>query len=139
MKMKKIFGGLAMTALIAGAPVTMTSCDEEEINTVLNLIDMLFTSADDLANTAWITSQNDYAFEFLAGGQGTYYDGYDGVDANGNVIAQSFTYSLDTTTNKLTIVLSSGTRVYTVTEFVKGSKLTLTYNGKTIRLIPYTE
>lgn len=138
MKMKKIFGGLAMTALIAGAPVTMTSCDEDDINTILDIIS-LFTSADDLANTAWITSESDYAFEFGSNGQGAYYDGYEGVDAEGNVVAQSFTYSLDTTNNKLTIVLSSGTRVYTVTEFVKGSKLTLTYNGKTIRLIPYTE
>ena len=135
--MKKIFGGLAMTALIAGAPVTMTSCDEDDINTIIDVIN-LFMSSDDLANTAWITSESDYGFEFGTGGQGLYYDGYDGVDADGNVIAQSFTYSLDTTNNKLTIVLSSGTRVYTVTEFVKNSKLTLTYNGKTLRLI-YTE
>ena len=136
--MKKLFGGLALTALIAGAPVTMTSCDDDDINTILDIIS-LFTSADDLAGTAWITSQSDYAFEFGANGQGAYYDGYEGVDAEGNVVAQSFTYTLDTTNNTLTIVLSTGTRRYTVMEFVKGSKLTLSYNGKTIYLIPYSD
>jgi hypothetical protein len=61
------------------------------------------------------------------------------MDENG-AIAQPFTYTLDTENNLLTITLNSGgTRQYTVTEFTAGVSLTLTYNGVTIKLKPYTE
>ncbi len=138
MKIKKFIFGVATAAVVAGTPVTMTSCDDDDINTVLNLIDLFFQSADDLANTAWLTADSSEGFEFGTGGQGIYYSGYE-LDESGNVIPQQFTYTLDTTNNTLTIKLSSGSRIYTVTEFVKNSKLTLTYNGKTIYLKYLTE
>ena len=138
MKTKKIISSLAITALIAGGPISMTSCSKEEINTVMGILDLLFTSSNDLAGTAWISKDKDCAFEFGYNGQGAYYDAKS-VDSSGNVVTQNFTYQLDTTTNTLTISLSSGTRRYTVTEYTKNVKLTLTYNGKTIYLYPFTE
>lgn len=132
--MKKFFSSVALMALIAGAPVTMTSCDEDDVKTVLDIIS-LFTG-NQLQGTAWIASDNSMAIEFLDGTNGNLYDSSH-VDKDGNAIAQPFTYTLDTQNNVLTLTLSSGTRRYTVTEFTQGSKLTLTYGGTTYRLTPY--
>ena len=134
---KKFFGGLALMAAFT-APVAMTSCNDDDVNTVLSIIDMLFTSTDDLAGTAWLATDSSMAIEFGSGNQGNLYDS-SVMDETG-AVAQPFTYTLDTQNNVLTITLNSGgTRKYTVTEFTKGVSLTLTYNGVTIKLKPYTE
>ena len=138
MKTKNYFCSIAMMALVAATPVTLTSCDEDDVKTVLDIIDTLFASTDDLAGTAWLATDNSMAIEFSSGNQGNLYDS-SMMDDNG-AIAQPFTYSLDTTNNILTITLNSGgTRKYTVTKFTKGVELTLTYNGVTIKLKPYSE
>ncbi len=138
MRTKKFFGSLAMMTLVAAAPVTLSSCDDDDVNTVLTIIDMIFTSSDQLAGTAWLATDSSMAIEFSSGNQGNLYDSTL-MDENG-AIAQPFTYTLDTENNLLTITLNSGgTRQYTVTEFTAGVSLTLTYNGVTIQLKPYTE
>lgn len=138
MRTKKFFGSLAMMTLVAAAPVTLSSCDDDDVNTVLTIIDMIFTSSDQLAGTAWLATDSSMAIEFSSGNQGNLYDSTL-MDENG-AIAQPFTYTLDTENNLLTITLNSGgTRQYTVTEFTAGVLLTLTYNGVTIQLKPYTE
>jgi len=137
MKVKKFFCGLAMTTLVAGAPVTLASCDDDDVSTIINILDLLFTSTDDLAGSAWLSTDSSLALEFSNGNQGNLYDSTK-MDEQG-AIAQPFSYTIDTQNNVLTITLSAGgTRRYTVTEFTKGVKLTLTYNGKTIYLKPYT-
>ncbi|MCR4601926.1 MAG: hypothetical protein K5683_00145 [Prevotella sp.] len=137
MKIRKFFCGLALTTLAASAPATLTSCDDDDVNTIINILDLLFTSTDDLAGSAWLSTDNSLALEFSNGNQGSLYDSTK-MDDQG-AVAQPFTYTLDTQNNVLTITLSQGgTRRYTVTEFTKGTKLTLTYNGTTIYMKPYT-
>lgn len=127
---KKFFGGLAiMTAL--SAPVALTSCSEDDVNTVLELLDLIL-GADDLANSAWITADSSMALEFGNSKDGVYYD----VE-NTNGVA--FSYTLDTSTNVLTLQFSNGSVQYTITAFTKNSSLTLrTSSGQTITLKYYT-
>lgn len=143
MKTKKFLFSIATATVLAGAPVTMTSCDDDDVNTVLNLLDLLFTSADQLNGTTWasygVANGEQYLSMIIAFGNGQvemYSEDY--VDSNGDAILQSGTYTLDTQNNTLTLTLNTGTKVYTVTEFTQNSKLTLTYGGKTITLQPYS-
>lgn len=143
MKVKNIFGVLAMTALMAGAPVTLTSCDDDDVTTIVSILDALL-STDDLNGTTWANYQSasdgsQYIALLIGFGNGQvelYEDSY--VDKDGTAILQSGTYTLDTNNNTLTLSLDTGTRRYTITEFKANSSMTLTYNGKTIRLVPYT-
>lgn len=124
---KKYFSGLAIAAMLAGAP-TMTSCNEDTANAIIEILNTLL-SVDDLTNTAWIATDNSLALEFGTGGQGNYYVSEEPV---------SMTYKLDE--NTLTLTFSDQTITYTVTEFVKGEKLVLLTNQNvTITLVPYTE
>ncbi len=133
MKMKKFFCSLAMVSLVAGSPVTMTSCDEDDVNTVLDIISLFV--GNQLQGTAWISSDNSLAIEFTDASNGYLYESSFANEQG--AIAQAFTYTLDTTNNVLTLTLSSGTRRYTVTSFTQGSSLVLSYNGKTFRMTPY--
>jgi hypothetical protein len=143
MKVKNIFGALAMTVLMAGAPVTLTSCDDDDVTTIVSILDALL-STDDLNGTTWANYQSasdgsQYIALLIGFGNGQvelYEDSY--VDKDGTAILQSGTYTLDTNNNTLTLSLDTGTRRYTITEFKANSSMTLTYNGKTIRLVPYT-
>lgn len=143
MKVKNIFGVLAMTILMAGAPVTLTSCDDDDVTTIVSILDALL-STDDLNGTTWANYQSasdgsQYIALLIGFGNGQvelYEDSY--VDKDGTAILQSGTYTLDTNNNTLTLSLDTGTRRYTITEFKANSSMTLTYNGKTIRLVPYT-
>jgi hypothetical protein len=143
MKTKKFLFSIATATVLAGAPVTMTSCDDDDVNTVISLLDLLFTSADQLNGTTWasygVANGEQYLSMIIAFGNGQvemYSEDY--VDSNGDAILQSGTYTLDTQNNTLTLTLNTGTKVYTVTEFTQNSKLTLTYGGKTITLQPYS-
>jgi hypothetical protein len=142
MKMKKFFGTMAMAALVAGTPATFTSCDEDDVNTIIEIIDALLTT-DDLNGTTWANYQTAGGEQYIAlligfgnGQVELYEDSY--TDSEGNAKLQSGTYTLDTTNNTLTLTLDTGTRRYTITEFTKGSSMTITSGNKTIRLVPYT-
>ena len=135
MKTKKFFGALALAALVAGSPVALTSCDEDDVKTVLDIIS-LFTSGNELQGTAWISSDSSLAFEFTDSQNGNLYES-SYADEQG-AIAQPFTYTLDTENNKLTLVLSNGTRVYTIYAYTKGQSMTISYSGKSYKMSPIT-
>jgi Ca2+-binding RTX toxin-like protein len=134
--MKKFFYSMAMAAMVAGAPMTMVSCNEDDVNTILEIIS-LFTNTNELAGTTWDSNDDKdrLVLDFTSATSGNLYD-YTKMD-NDDMVAQSFTYTLDATNNVITINLSSGTRRYTVKSFTKGSSLVLTYNGKTYNMTPY--
>ena len=144
MKIKKLFGALAMMALATGAPATLTSCNDDDINTIVSIIDALLTT-DDLNGTTWACTQTasdgtQYISMIIGFGNGQvelYEETY--TDESGAAKLQSGTYTLDTNNNILTLKLDTGTRNYTITEFTKNSTMTLTYGGKTIYLKIYTE
>ena len=143
MKMKKILGNLAIGALVAGAPVTLTSCNEDDVNTILGILE-LFTSTDDLNNTEWANYQTangtKYISVMMAFGNGQVEIAEESyTDKDGNAIVQKGTYTLDTSTNVLTMNLDTGKRQYTVKEFKKNTSMTLVYNGRTLLFVPYTE
>ena len=126
MKAKKIFGAMAMTVLMAGVPVSLTSCDDDDVNTIVSILDALL-STDDLNGTTWANYQtasdgSQYIALLVGFGNGQvelYEDSY--VDKDGTAILQSGTYTLDTTNNTLTLSLDTGTRRYTITEFKANS------------------
>ena len=143
MNTKNFFGSLAVAALITGAPATLASCNDDDVNTIVQIIDALLTT-DDLNGTTWanyqVASDGSQYIAMLIGfanGQVELYeDSY--VDKEGNAILQSGTYTLDTNNNTLTLTLDTGTRRYTIKEFTKGSSMTLTNGSKTIVLKPYS-
>ena len=125
---KKILTGVAMMAMLTTPPM-MTSCGDDEINAVLQIIDLLI-SVDDLANTAWIAEDNSVAFEFSSNKTGAYYESAEGIQ---------FNYQLDTNNNTLILTFSDVTLTFTVVEFKKNEFLVLkNSNGNLIRLIPFT-
>ncbi|MBQ9356546.1 MAG: hypothetical protein IJT98_04580 [Prevotella sp.] len=138
--MKKFFYSMAVAAMVAGAPMTMVSCDEDDVNTIVNIISEIL-STNDLAGSQWDNrdDKDRLVLSFESATSGNLYD-YTKMDSEGYMTAQAFTYTLDTTNNIITITLSSGgTRRYTVQSFTKGSSLVLSYGGKTITMYPYTE
>lgn len=139
---KKLIGSMAMAALMAGSPVMLTSCDEDDVKTILDII-QLFTSTDELNGTQWASyatsGGEQYISMIIAFGNGQvemYSEDY--VDKDGNAILQSGTYTLDTQNNVLTLNLNTGTVRYTISQYTKGSSMTITSGNKTIRLVPYT-
>ena len=128
---KKFISGLAMIAALSTTPVTLTSCSEDDINTVLYILD-LFTSGDELSNTAWITDANDFAIEFASNGTGNMYFSSDPI---------AFSYVLDKENNKLTLTYSdNSSEVLTVLAFTANTSLKLQRaNGKTYTLKPFTD
>ena len=114
--MKKFIGGLTlMTAL--SAPVAMTSCSEDDVNTVIELLDALIGSTDELSNTVWYRETPTFVqFSFGTSHQGMYYD--DSTGENGI----AFTYSLNE--NTLSLQFSDQTRTFTVTAYTAQSSMT---------------
>ena len=141
--MKKLFFALAMAVLMAGTSVTLTSCNDDDVNTIVQIIDALLTT-DDLNGTTWANYQtgtdgSQYIAMIVGFGNGNvelYEDSY--VDDSGTAKLQSGTYTLDTNNSTLTLTLDTGTRRYTVTEFTKNASMTLTSGSKSIKLVPYT-
>ena len=138
MKMKKFLCSVAIASLIGGGPLTMVSCNEDDVNTVLDIIS-LFLNTNDLAGSAWDNNNDNdrLVLSFDDASNGNLYD-YTKMDNEGYMTAQPFTYTVDTQNNVITITLTSGgTRRYTVVEFTKGSKLVLTYGSKTYNMTPF--
>ena len=144
MRIKNLLGALAMMILAAGAPATLTSCDDDDINTIVDIIGTLL-STDDLNGTTWAcyktTSDGTQYISMIIGfGNGQvelYEDSY--TDEKGSAKLQSGTYTLDTNNSILTLNLDTGTRTYTITEFTQNSSMTLSSAGKTINLKYYKE
>ena len=137
MKIKKFFGSLTMFAVMAGGSLTVSSCGSDDVlDAVLTIVDILL-SPSDLSGTAWIASDNSMAFEFSNGSSGILYS-ENAVGEDGSAIPQSFTYTVDTSNNILTIRLSSQTLQFGIKEFEPGQSLVLTYNGYTMYFSPYT-
>ena len=129
--MKKFIGGLTlMTAL--STPVAMTSCSEDDVNTVLELLDALIGSTDELSNTVWYRETPTFVqFSFGANRQGMYYD-----DSTGET-GIAFTYSL--TENTLRLQFSDQTLTFTVTAYTAQSSMTLKgSDGATLTLQYYS-
>lgn len=138
MKTKKFFSSVIMFTVMAGGPLTVSSCGTDDvIDAVLEIVDILLTP-NDLSGTAWISTDNSMAFEFTNSSNGVLYS-EDSVDENGNAIAQSFTYSIDTSNNILTIRLNSRNIRFEIEEFEPKQSLVLKYNGYTMYFVPYTE
>lgn len=126
---KKIYSGLAFMAMLA-APPTLSSCSEDDVNTVLEILDLIL-STNDLNGTAWITADSTQAIEFTSTTQGNYY--------NQSSDPIPFTYTLDTENNILTLNFSDGTQQYTIVAFTKGEKLVLKNSkGNQITFQPFT-
>ena len=132
-----------MAVIMAGGSATMTSCDEDDVNTIVDIITQLL-STDDLNGTTWAcyaTANGQQYISLIIGfGNGNvelYSEDY--TDENGTAKLQSGTYTLDTTNNILELKLDTGTRRYTVKEFTKNTSMTLTYGSKTFKLVPYKE
>ena len=138
MKTKKLFSSVIMFAVMAGGPLTVSSCGTDDvIDAVLEIVDILLTP-NDLSGTAWIATDNSMAFEFTNNSKGILYS-EDSVDENGEAIPQSFTYSIDTSNNILTIRLNSRNIRFEIEEFKSNQSLVLTYNGYTMYFVPYRE
>ena len=134
---KKLIGSMAMAALMAGSPVMLTSCDEDDVKTILDII-QLFTSTDELNGTQWANPEYKTNFTFylvFSNGQVLLQE----ADEQGSAPEQRGSYPLDTSNNVLTLNLNTGTRRYTITQYTKGSSMTITSGNKTIRLVPYIE
>lgn len=132
MKIKKFFFAIAMTLFVGGASTTMVSCNDDDVKTVLELVDMLFSSTDELAGTVWADSPNEatYAFEFDSGQSGVFAF----ADENGETQQVQFAYTLDTQNNILTIKFSDETWRFTITEYTAGKSMVLNDGEDTIRL-----
>ena len=132
MKIKKFICAIAMTLFVGGASTTMVSCDDDDVKTVLELVDMLFSSTDELAGTIWADSAQEatYAFEFDSGQSGVF--AY--ADEDGETQQIQFAYTLDTQNNILTIKFSDETWRFTIKEYTAGKSMLLNDGEDNIRL-----
>jgi hypothetical protein len=132
--MKKIFTYLLSLTLLASTSVTFTSCDDDDVDTVMQIITALLTNGTaDIENTAWFQQdeqKNGFVYAFKAGGQGLQYQFEKGVYTS----VTPFTYSYDSSQNVLTI---GGTN-YTVKAFVAQQSLTLS-NGQNDYALNFTD
>ncbi|MCR4810354.1 MAG: hypothetical protein K5896_10935 [Prevotella sp.] len=135
MKIKKFFFAIAMTLFVGGASTTMVSCNDDDVKTVLELVDMLFSSTDELAGTIWVDDLEDpsIAFAFQSGQTGSVaiWD-----EESGETEEESFTYTLDTQNNTLSIKLSEGTLRYTISDYKAQSYMKLS-DGKSSFTLRY--
>ena len=120
--MKKIlFAGLMFLATMS-TTVTLTSCDDDDINTIIELLDLII-GGDDLTNTSWLSSDSAYELDFQTGSQG--YISY--LDENNEIQSVGFTYSISNEgeTSYLTMKFSDATWKFTVVEFEENKVLKL--------------
>jgi len=122
MMIKKFFGGLALMAAFT-APVTMTSCNDDDVNTVLNIIDQIL-SGNDLAGTGWLTQDKTVGVEFTDNTNGKWYD-------QSNMEGVAFTYKVDTQNSIVTLTFANGSVQFTVLQFEKGKYLVMKNNSQT--------
>lgn len=97
------------------APVAMTSCNDDDVNTVLNILDQIL-SGNDLSGTGWLTKDKTTGVEFTDNTNGKWYD-------QSNMDGVAFTYTVDTKNSIVTLTFSNGSIQFTVLEFKKGEYL----------------
>lgn len=119
--MKKFFAGLMLLATMS-VPMTFTSCDDDDVNTIIELLDLIL-GGDDLNNTSWVSDNPVYELDFQTGSQG--YISF--LDENDEVQSVGFTYSItnEGETSYLTIVFSDETWKFTVVQFEANKILVL--------------
>ena len=111
--------GLMLLASMS-APVTFTSCDDDDVNTIIGLLDLIL-GGDDLNNTSWVSDNPVYQLDFQAGGQGY----FSFLDETNNVQSIAFNYSIDSENSILTLTFSDATWKFTVVKFEENSVLVL--------------
>jgi len=123
--MKRIFTYLFSLTLLASTSFSFISCDDDDVETVMQIITALLTNGTaDLENTAWYwqdAQKNGQVFAFKTGGQGVLYT----LEKDVFTRADNFTYSYDSNQNVLTI---AGVQ-YTVKSFTANQSLTLATNS----------
>ena len=130
--MKKFFACVSMMCLLS-APVSFTSCDEDDVKTALAIVDLFINNTSELAGTQWLAADNSMALVFS--------DSQNGVlivaTENGQQQQLQFTYTLNQ--NTLTLNTSAGTYQFTVTGYTAGSTMTLKdASGATLQFNIYT-
>lgn len=118
--MKKILTLTALGLCLSG-PVVLTSCNDDDVQTVIDIVSKLIQSGDELSNTAWLSADSLHGIEFGSNGQGVMADG-----DTGTVIQQQFTYAVGQDGSSLTFQFSDGTvTTYTITEYTAKKSMTL--------------
>lgn len=135
--MKKIFSLVALLCAVV-APVSLTSCNDDDVQTVLNIVDQLglFQSNDELTGTEWLTADSLHYIGFSSGAQGVMADG-----DTGQVIERQFSYTMVNDENggtTFTFKFTDGSSTqYAVTAYTAKSNLSLRNNtsGVTLKYI----
>lgn len=119
--MKKFLACISVFCLMA-APVSLTSCNDDDVQTVLGILDY-FLNTNDLAGTAWLATDNSMAIEFSDARNGAM------VVADQNTQSGNRTFQFTYTLNENVLTLSiaeAGTMTFTITGFEKQKTLVLT-------------
>lgn len=137
MKIKKFICAMSMVLFMGGTSTTMVSCNDDDVKTVLELVDMLFGSTSELSNTSWVYTNTQgivvMVFNFQTGQSGA----LQYLDENDKEQNVQFSYSLDTQNNILTLTFSdNSTWRFTITEYTAGQNMTLN-DGDTIYKLYY--
>lgn len=131
--MKKIFSLVALLAVMV-APVSLTSCNDDDVKTVLNIVDQLFQSSDELSGTEWLTTDSLHYIGFNSGAQGVMVDG-----DTGQVVERQFTYTMTNdenggTTFTFNFANGGGSTDYAVMAYTAKSNLSLRNNTTGVTL-----
>lgn len=132
--MKKIFSLVALLAVMV-APVTLSSCDDDDVKTVLNIVEQLglFQSSDELTGTEWLTADSLHYIGFSSGSQGAMADG-----DTGQVVERQFSYTMQNDENggtTFTFNFTDGTSTsYAVMAYTAQSNLSLRNNTTGVTL-----
>jgi len=120
--MKKFFYTLLAAFLLTSTPVTLTSCDDDDVQAVVDLVAQLLVTYDELSNTTWITTDETAQFSFGTSNTGVFYS----VDESGEAVGTNFTYSLGTDGTSITFQLENGsTSTFTIQEYTAKKSMTL--------------
>lgn len=124
--MKRIFTYLFSLTLLASTSFSFISCDDDDVETVMQIITALLTNGTaDLDNTAWAQQSQDgtYIYAFMGNQKGKIY-----LYKNDKLVnSTDFTYAYDASQNVLTLAGQS----YTVQSFTAGSQMVLVDGNNT--------
>lgn len=121
--MKKILSIFTFLLCAAVPTTTFTSCDEDDVKTIINIVDMIFfQNSNELAGTAWQSPDKSFALVFEADGSGALYI-YSTEETT------EFTYAITTSGNANVLTLTYGDssqEQFTVSGYEEGKSLSLT-------------
>ena len=128
--MKKIFTYVLSLTLLASTSFSFISCNDDDVETVMNIITALLTNGTaDLDNTAWAQQDQDgtYVYAFKGNQKGKIY-----FYQNSQLTATAdFTYAYDSSQNVLTLSDQKQSVSYTVQSFTAGSQMVLVDGNNT--------